>query len=231
MNKNTRLGTLFVVATPIGNLSDISERAKTTLSNANYILCEDTRVSRHLLEFHGINVKLISFNARSETKKISAVITDLKNGLNIALISDAGTPAISDPGVRLINEAQKNGIPVSGIPGPNAAILALSVSGIPTESFVFEGFLPQKKGRQKKLKELAEEKRTIVIYESPYRMEKLLNELKEYMSERFIAINRELTKKFEEIIRGTPTEILSEIKSLKIKGEFVIIIAPEGWTP
>jgi 16S rRNA (cytidine1402-2'-O)-methyltransferase len=133
--------------------------------------------------------------------------------------------------VRLVNAALKNGVRVSGIPGANAAILALSVSGIPTDSFVFEGFLPQKKGRQKKLKELAEEKRTIVLYESPYRIEKLLNEINEYMPNRFLAVNRELTKKFEEIVRGTAKEILERTEALKTKGEFVVVIAPKDFVP
>ncbi len=222
-------GKLYIVATPIGNLADISERAKTVLASVDYILCEDTRVSKRLLESFGGAAKLVSFNARTESKKIGGVIKDLLNGKNIALVSDAGTPAISDPGVRLVNEAHKHGIEVSGIPGANAAVLALSVSGIPTDSFVFEGFLPQKKGRQKKLAELAKEKRTVVIYESPYRIEKLLGELAEYMPERFIAVNRELTKKFEETVRGTPGEILAKTNMLKTKGEFVVVIAPPDW--
>ncbi len=224
-------GTLFVVATPIGNLGDISPRAIETLAQADYVLCEDTRVTKRLLENADVTAKLISFNAQSETKKIDAVINDLLEGKTIALVSDAGTPAISDPGVRLVNAALKNGVRVSGIPGANAAILALSVSGIPTDSFVFEGFLPQKKGRQKKLKELAEEKRTIVLYESPYRIEKLLNEINEYMPNRFLAVNRELTKKFEEIVRGTAKEILERTEALKTKGEFVVVIAPKDFVP
>jgi 16S rRNA (cytidine1402-2'-O)-methyltransferase len=224
-------GTLFVVATPIGNLGDISPRAIETLAQADYVLCEDTRVTKRLLENADVTAKLVSFNAQSETKKIDAVINDLLEGKTIALVSDAGTPAISDPGVRLVNAALKNGVRVSGIPGANAAILALSVSGIPTDSFVFEGFLPQKKGRQKKLKELAEEKRTIVLYESPYRIEKLLNEINEYMPNRFLAVNRELTKKFEEIVRGTAKEILERTEALKTKGEFVVVIAPKDFVP
>ncbi len=222
-------GKLFVVASPIGNLADMTRRAVEILSEVDYVLCEDTRVSKKLLERYGITAKLISFNAQSETKKIQNVIGDLLKGKNVALISDAGTPAISDPGVRLVNEARKNGIDVSGAPGANAAIFALSISGIPTDSFVFEGFLPQKKGRQKKLRELAEEKRTIVLYESPYRIEKLLLELNEYMPERFIALNRELTKKFEEVIRGKAGKILESVQAVKSKGEFVVIIAPKNW--
>lgn len=222
-------GKLFIVATPIGNISDFSERAVKTLSDVDYILCEDTRISKRLLGHYGFTTRLVSFNARTETRKIEEVIDDLISGKQVALISDAGTPTISDPGVRLVNEAHKNNIPVTGIPGANAAILALSVSGIPTDSFVFEGFLPQKKGRQKKLKELALEKRTIVIYESPFRIEKLLKELNEYMPQRFIAVNRELTKKFEETIRGTASELYAKLDEINLKGEFVIVIAPLDW--
>ncbi len=228
LNKDMN-GSLYIVATPIGNLDDITLRAIETLKSVDYILCEDTRISSRLLNSLEIKTKLISFNARTEERKIPNIINDLKNGKNIALISDAGTPTISDPGIRLVNEALKNGIEVKGIPGANAAILALSISGIPTDSFVFEGFLPQKKGRQKKLKELAEEQRTIVIYESPFRVEKLLNELAEFMPGRFVAINRELTKKFEETIRGTVEELKEKITDIKTKGEFVIVIAPKGW--
>ncbi len=220
---------LYVVATPIGNLKDITLRALETLSEVDFILCEDTRTSGILLKHYDIHKELVSFNARMEEKKIDAVIKRIKMGDSCALISDAGTPAISDPGVRLVNAAQKNGIEVVGIPGANAAILALSIAGLPTDSFVFEGFLPQKKGRQKQLKMLTEEERTIVLYESMYRIEKLINELNEYMPNRIIAIGRELTKKFEELWRGKPIEILESLSEHKLKGEFVVIIAPKNW--
>ncbi len=229
MKRETASGKLFVVATPIGNFEDITYRAVRTLQEVDFIVCEDTRVSGNLLAHYNIKNKLISFNAKSEGKKIESVIKELLSGKSCALISDAGTPTISDPGVRLINRALKESITVHGIPGANAAILALSISGIPTDSFLFEGFLPQKKGRQKKLKELAEENRTIVLYESPYRIEKLLNEMSDYFPERFVAISRELTKKFEEVIRGYPRKLVDKIEELKIKGEFVIVIAPKDW--
>ena len=222
-------GSLFVVATPIGNFKDITLRAIETLQEVDFIICEDTRTSGNLLKHYDISNKLISFNAKSESRKIEKVIQEILSGKNCAIISDAGTPTISDPGVRLVNEALKQGILVSGIPGANAAILALSISGIPTDSFVFEGFLPQKKGRQKKLKLLAEESRTIVLYESTYRIEKLLNELSETMPNRFISLSRELTKKFEEVIRGYPRELVEQIDELNLKGEFVVIIAPLNW--
>ncbi len=220
---------LYVVATPIGNLKDITIRALEILKEVDFIICEDTRTTGNLLKHFNLQTKLISFNARMEEKKIDSVISRIKSGDMCALLSDAGTPAISDPGVRLVNSAHKNGIEVVGIPGANAAILALSIAGLPTDSFVFEGFLPQKKGRQKKLKILADEERTIVLYESMYRIEKLINELNEYMPNRIIAIGRELTKKFEELWHGSPSEILESLLEHTLKGEFVVIIAPKNW--
>lgn len=220
---------LYVVATPIGNLQDITLRALEILKTVDFILCEDTRTSGSMLKHFDIHKELVSFNARMEEKKIESVVNRLNLGETCALISDAGTPAISDPGVRLVNAAKKSGITVVGIPGANAAILALSIAGLPTNSFVFEGFLPQKKGRQKQLKILSEEKRTIVLYESMYRIEKLINELNECMPNRVIAIGRELTKKFEELWRGLPSTILESFGEHTLKGEFVVIIAPINW--
>lgn len=224
-----KIGYLYIVATPIGNFQDITLRALDVLKKVNFILCEDTRTTGNLLKHFEIKKELVSFNARMEEKKIDFVINRIKSGDSAALVSDAGTPSISDPGVRLVNAAHKNGIEVLGIPGANAAILALSIAGLPTDSFVFEGFLPQKKGRQKLLKKLTDEDRTIVLYESMYRIEKLLNELDEFMPGRIIAIGRELTKKFEELWRGYPKEILESLSEHKLKGEFVVIIAPKSW--
>jgi 16S rRNA (cytidine1402-2'-O)-methyltransferase len=222
-------GRLYVVATPIGNLDDITYRAVETLKSCSFIICEDTRISSRLLEKYDIKKELVSFNARTEEKKIRSVIERILSGDDCSLISDAGTPAISDPGVRLINAAHNHGIEVAGIPGANAAILALSIAGLPTDSFIFEGFLPQKKGRQKKLKELADEERTIVLYESTYRIEKLIDELAGYMPERFVVVCRELTKKFEELWRGTPSELAEAIKTKTIKGEFVVLVSSKNW--
>lgn len=222
-------GKIFVVATPIGNLSDITYRAVETLKQVDFIVCEDTRVTKILLEHYSISKPFVVANAQNELRKISEIIEKIKSGLSCALVTDAGTPAISDPGVRLINNAITNEIEVIGVPGANAAILALSISGLPTDSFVFEGFLPQKKGRQKKLLELSNEERTIVLYESTYRIKKLIEELKEYFPNRQIAVCRELTKKFEEIWRGTAVEILKEIDNKIIKGEFVVVIAPNDF--
>ena len=221
--------TLFIVSTPIGNLKDITFRAIETLKEVDFIACEDTRVTSFLLNHFEIKKEMVSLNAANESSKIEYVINRINSGKNCALVSDAGTPGISDPGVRLVSAAIKNEITIVPIPGVTAAITALSISGLPTDSFVFEGFLPQKKGRQKKLKEMSEEKRTIIIYESTYRIEKLLNELSEYMPERIIVIARELTKKFEEVWRGTPTEVLNSLKDKTIKGEFVVVISPLDW--
>ncbi len=222
-------GKLYIVATPIGNLEDITFRAVRILKEVDFIACEDTRVTKILLNKYEINKELFSLNAQSEKNKLRFVIDRIIKGENCALVSDAGTPTISDPGVRLVNEAIKNDIETIGIPGANAAILALSISGLPTDSFIFEGFLPQKKGRQKILKKLAEEVRTIVLYESTYRIEKLLKELSEYMPERLVVVQRELTKKFEESWRGYPTQLLEDFPSKTNKGEFVVIISPLNW--
>jgi len=221
---------LFVVATPIGNLSDITLRAIETLKSVDLIICEDTRVTKVLLDHYQISKPFFVINAQNESRKIPELIEKIKEGLNCAFVSDAGTPSISDPGTRVVNAAIKNGIEVIGIPGPSAVTLALSISGLPTDSFIFEGFLPQKKGRQKKLLELAEEERTIVLYESTYRIEKLLEELNQYMPTRQIVIARELTKKFEETWRGTAEEILKDFDKKIIKGEFVVIIAQKSFS-
>jgi 16S rRNA (cytidine1402-2'-O)-methyltransferase len=222
-------GSLYIISTPIGNLKDISLRALDVLKDIDFIACEDTRVTLILLKSYEIQKELLSLNAFNETSKIDSILTRIKDGENCALVSDAGTPGISDPGTRLISAAINNKIEVIPVPGATAAITALSISGLPSDSFIFEGFIPQKKGRQKKLKELSGEKRTIIIYESVYRIEKLLNELNEYMPERQVVICRELTKKFEEIRRGTPAELLNTFNEKVNKGEFVVVIAPKGW--
>lgn len=222
-------GKIFIVATPIGNLSDITYRAVEILKSVDVILCEDTRVTKILLDHYNISKPFSVVNAHNESKVSIKLLDRISSGESCALVSDAGTPCISDPGVRLINHLISNGIEVVGIPGPNAAIMALSISGLPTDAFVFEGFIPQKKGRQKKLKQLSEEERTIVLYESTYRIKKLLEELNEYMPSRKIVVARELTKKFEETWRGTASEILTDFDKKIKKGEFVVTIAPLNW--
>jgi 16S rRNA (cytidine1402-2'-O)-methyltransferase len=220
---------LFIVSTPIGNLKDITFRAVEVLKEASLIGCEDTRVASILLNHYEIKKELISLNAVNENHRIENILGRIESGDSCALISDAGTPGISDPGVRLISAAIERGIDVVPIPGVSALITALTISGLPTNSFVFEGFIPQKKGRQKKLDQLSNEERTIVLYESTYRIEKLLNELNEHMPERLVVVCRELTKKFEETWRGTPAEILSSFGEKVSKGEFVVVIAPKEW--
>lgn len=220
---------LYIVSTPIGNLKDITLRALKTLKEVDFILCEDTRVSVNLLNHYGISKDLISLNAVNESHKIQSIITKLKSNKTGALISDAGTPLISDPGARLVSACLENEIEIIPIPGASAILSALCMSGLPTDSFVFDGFLPQKKGRQTKLKQLALEERTIILYESTYRIEKLINELNEFMPERYIVVCREITKKFEETWRGFPKDILHNFSDKVVKGEFVVVIAPLNW--
>jgi 16S rRNA (cytidine1402-2'-O)-methyltransferase len=220
---------LYIISTPIGNLRDVTLRALEILKEVDFIACEDTRVTSFLLNNYEIKKELISLNASNETKRIDYILERIAAGENCGLVSDAGTPAISDPGIRLISEAIKREINIVTVPGPSAVIAALTLSGLPTNAFVFEGFLPQKKGRQKKLSELAEEKRTVVIYESTYRIEKLLRELKDCMPDRFVVVCREMTKKFEEVWRGCPEAILNSLNERTIKGEFVIVLAPLDW--
>jgi 16S rRNA (cytidine1402-2'-O)-methyltransferase len=221
---------LYIVATPIGNLSDFTFRAIEVLKEVDFILCEDTRVSSKLLNHYEINKKLISFNAVSEEHKIAMVIKELEDGKEIALISDAGTPLLSDPGTKLVNEVLKQGLPVASVPGASALTAAISISGIPMSSFIFEGFIPQKKGRQKLLHSFVDEKRAIVFYESMYRIRKLLEELEQVMPDRLIIICREITKKFEEVLRGKPYELKQHFTEHEPKGEFVVIIAPLKFT-
>jgi 16S rRNA (cytidine1402-2'-O)-methyltransferase len=222
-------GKIYIVSTPIGNLKDITLRAIEILNEVDFILCEDTRVTSVLLKHFNIIKSLISFNAVTESKKIPSIIERLQKGQSFALVSDAGTPAISDPGVRLISEAIQKGIEVIPVPGPTALIAALTISGLPTDSFIFEGFLPQKKGRQKKLAELSRELRTMVLYESSHRIIKLIDELIEYFPDRNIVVCRELTKKFEETWRGYPSEIKESLKAKIVKGEFVVVIADKSF--
>jgi 16S rRNA (cytidine1402-2'-O)-methyltransferase len=220
---------LYIVSTPIGNLGDITFRAIEILKKVDFIICEDTRVTAQLLNHFNIHKEMVSLNAYNEHSKVNRLVDRINISKSVALLSDAGTPGISDPGVRLISAAIKENVAVIPIPGPSALLAGLSISGLPTDSFVFEGFLPQKKGRQKLLKELSMENRTVVIYESTYRIKKLLEELKLYMPERFVVVCRELTKKFEETWRGYPSELLSSFDEKVTKGEFVIVIAPINW--
>ena len=217
---------LFIVPTPIGNLQDITFRAIEMLKSVDVILAEDTRVTKKLLTHYQITTPLRAFHQNNEHKALSGVIEELLSGKRIALVSDAGTPGISDPGFLLVREAIKEGIVVETLPGATAFIPALVNSGLPCDKFVFEGFLPHKKGRQTRLQTLAEEERTIVFYESPHRIEKTLLQLVEFFGkERKCALSREISKLYEEHLRGTLAEVLKMIQEKPIKGEIVLIVS------
>lgn len=221
-------GTLYVVATPIGNLKDMTFRAVETLKGADIIAAEDTRHTKILTAHYGITVPLTSYFEHNRITKGDYLMKMLKEGKNVALVSDAGTPGISDPGAHIIAEAIRNGINVAGIPGPTAMVLGLILSGFPTDKFIFEGFLPNKSSaRKKKLSELKEEKRTVVFYESPHRISKTLYDILEVLGDIRICVMRELTKKFEEILRGKTSEIAARFEKSGPKGEFLIVLNPK----
>lgn len=219
------MGKLFIVPTPIGNLEDITLRALRILKEVNVILAEDTRTTGHLLKHFSINTKLQSHHMHNEHKTVEQIVERIKAGETVALVSDAGTPAISDPGSMLVRECIKNGIEVDCLPGATAFVPALVNSGLDTECFVFYGFLPQKKGRQTKLKELAFETRTMILYESPFRLVKALGELAQYLgNERQASVSREISKMFEETKRGTLPELAEYFSKKTVKGEIVIVV-------
>lgn len=226
------MSTFYIVATPIGNLSDFSARAIETLKSVDYIACEDTRTSGKLLKHYGIDKQTFSFHLHNEHKKVGHLMNILNANQNVALISDAGMPGISDPGFLATRAAQKEGHTICVIPGPDAATTALVASGLPCDRYCFEGFLPHKKGRQKRLGQLAEEERTLIIYESPNRLVKLISELEEHFGgDRLMAVARELTKTFEEIQRGTVHALKEEFGVRdSIKGEIVVIVAGKGYS-
>ena len=215
---------LYVIPTPIGNLEDITLRAIRLLKEVNLVLAEDTRTTKKLFSHYEINTKLSSFHMHNEHKVLSKYISRLKGGETLALVSDAGTPAISDPGFLLIRECVIEDIEVDCLPGATAFVPALINSGFPCDKFIFEGFLPHKKGRKSRLEKLANQDRTIILYESPYRIIKLLKEIHEYFNNPRVSISREITKLYEETIRGNPLEIVKTLESKKIKGEFVVLI-------
>jgi 16S rRNA (cytidine1402-2'-O)-methyltransferase len=216
---------LFVVPTPIGNLADITLRALDTLKSADVILAEDTRTSGILLKHYAISKPLQSFHNFNEHKILSTLVSRMEKGETMALISDAGTPGISDPGFLIIRACLQAGLVVECLPGATAFVPALVKSGLPSDRFVFEGFLPHKKGRQTALKNLATEQRTMIFYESPHRLVKALEQFKEYFgSERPVSVSRELTKKFEETVNGTVEEVLAHFQAKEVKGEIVIVV-------
>lgn len=222
---------LYLVPTPIGNLEDITVRAIEVLKSVDYILAEDTRKTHILLRHYDIDARTTSYHQHNEKKKLSAVLAHLKEGKNVALVSDAGMPGISDPGFLLVRACTEEDITVSSLPGPNALTAALVSSGLPSNHFYFAGFLPHKKGRTKKWEDLAQREETIVVYESPYRIDKFLMECEKYAGpDRLICIARELTKMHEEYIRGTVSEVRSQLEDREpLRGEMVVVMAGKDY--
>ena len=224
VNEEIKSGALYIVPTPIGNLGDITLRALHVLGGVDLIAAEDTRTTKFLLDHYKIQKPLLSFFSQNEHIRVPQIIDRLTEGKSVALVSDAGTPGISDPAYSIINAAIDSGITIIPLPGATAFIPALVASGFSTHSFVFEGFLPHKKGRKTKLEKLKDESRTIVLYESPHRIVRTLQELHDALGDRKAVVGRELTKKFEEIRRGTLLELCQYFSSGTVKGEFVVIV-------
>ncbi len=223
-------GVLYVVSSPIGNLGDLSYRAVDVLSSVQMIAAEDTRTTSILLKKYSINKKCISYHEKNENIKFLKIIDLLNEGLDIALISDAGTPCLSDPGYRIVNAARKSNIEVVSIPGASSITAALSISGLPSDHFYFEGFLPKKKGRKTRLEFLSSLDCSIVIFESPNRIIKTLNSISEYFGNRAISVCREITKVYEENYFGYIDEVLIRLDELsKVRGEFVLIVSKKGY--
>lgn len=223
------MGELFVVPTPIGNLQDITLRAIEVLKSCDVILAEDTRQTIKLLKHFEIENSLQAFHQHNEHKVVDRYVEQLLQGGTIALVSDAGTPGISDPGFLLVREAAKHEIKITTLPGATAFVPALVNSGLPCDKFVFEGFLPHKKGRQTRIQELVKENRSVVFYESPYRLVKLLNQLAEFAGEeRSVSVSREISKIHEETVRGTLKEVIQHFETGTVKGEIVVVLAADS---
>lgn len=219
-------GILYIVSTPIGNLEDITLRALRILKNVDLVAAEDTRHTGLLLRHFGIQTQLTSYFEGNELKKREFILSRLKEGAQIALVSDAGTPGISDPGFRLIQIALQNQIPVVPVPGPSAVMTALSVSGLPTDAFLFKGFLPHKSTKRKDfLKQLEEIRETLIFYESPHRILETLKDIREILGDREIVLARELTKLYEEVLRGRVSEIEKQIEGKRLKGEITLVVS------
>jgi 16S rRNA (cytidine1402-2'-O)-methyltransferase len=223
------MSTLYIVATPIGNMEDITLRAIRILGEVDVVLCEDTRTTKNLLTHHGIHTKTMSYNAHATKEKMRDILALLSAGKNIALVSDAGTPAISDPGVMLVKIVHEElpDVMISPIPGASAVISALSVSGLPSSEYIFLGFLPHKKGRETLFREIATTERTVVFYESPHRILKTLASLVEHVPEKVVMIGREITKIYEEFPSGTARKMLEYFTEHpdRVRGEFVVIVS------
>ncbi|MFZ4455535.1 MAG: 16S rRNA (cytidine(1402)-2'-O)-methyltransferase [Bacteroidales bacterium] len=217
---------LIVIPTPIGNLEDITLRALRYLKEADLVLAEDTRTTGKLFKHYDITTKLHSHHKFNEHKSLEQIVSRIRSGETVALVSDAGTPAISDPGFLIVRACVNAGIEIECLPGATAFVPALVVSGLPNDRFCFEGFLPPKKGRNTRLKELSEEKRSIVFYESPYRVVKTLEQFGEFMGfDRKVSVSREISKMFEQTVRGTLTEVITHFKEREPKGEFVLVLS------
>ena len=223
-------GTLYVIGTPIGNLADLTYRAEATLKAVDLIAAEDTRTSRKLLGHYNISTPLVAYHDNNEINQAKKLFDKLNKGNSIAIISDAGTPGISDPGYRIVNLASKENIEVVTIPGPSAVTAALSVSGMPTDHFYFEGFLPPKKGRKTRFELLESLPATIVIFESPQRVIRTLKDIHNYFGNRIISVCRELTKMYEETLLGTVTDAEIYFSKSKPKGEFVLLVSKKGYS-
>lgn len=221
----TKKGKLYIVSTPIGNLEDITLRALRILKEAGIIAAEDTRHTKHLLNHYQISTALTSYHDFNKEEKAEILIVRMKEGTDVALVSDAGTPGISDPGYFLIRRSIEEGIDIVPIPGPTASISALSISGLPTDAFIFEGFLPKKKGhRAKKIESLKDDRRTLILFESPYRIVRTLEEIETILGDRRVALVREITKVYEEVIRGTLSETRKKLGNKRVRGEITLVI-------
>jgi 16S rRNA (cytidine1402-2'-O)-methyltransferase len=217
------------VATPIGNLEDITQRALRTLGEVHAVAAEDTRRTRRLLEHYGLSVPVVSLFEHNERRRVPRLVERLSAGESLALVTDAGSPGVADPGYRLVRAALAAGVRVESVPGPSAPIAALQVSGLPTDAFTFAGFLPPRPAaRRRRLEDLSRRRETVVVFEAPHRIEAALRDLEEVWGERPIALARELTKTFEEVLRGTPREVLAALSPERRRGEMVLVLAGRG---
>jgi 16S rRNA (cytidine1402-2'-O)-methyltransferase len=230
MSTSQLKGEFYIVATPIGNLRDITLRAIEILKDVNMILAEDTRKTKILLDHYQIKTMVMSYRDQNHNRVFPKILHYLQQGRNLALVSDSGTPLISDPGFKLINKLLEFEIKVVSIPGPSALITALSISGLPTDNFTFLGFLPKGAAKRKKILDtFGKLETTLVIYESPFRIIKLLNQVKEKLGNRTVCVTNELTKKFEKVWRGKVNEVEEKMEKCKLKGEFTVLVAKEGF--